>query len=663
MRGERRGAPRPDGCKALACGFAVGLALWRFAGPAAAQTGSFQSASIQPVSNNGPPPTVEDLRNFSIEQLADLQVTSVTKQPQALSDAPASIYVITHDAIIRSGAKTIPEMLRLAPNLQVEQTSASNWIITARGFNGNTFSQAFSDKLLVLIDGRSVYTPLYSGVYWDMIDVPPDDIDRIEVISGPGATQWGANAVNGVINIITKKAGATQGVLVDVSGGDLQSTATLQYGGQIGDNLTWRVYGRAISDADTRDAAGHRTDDNWSKTQGGFRADWTATSQDAATLQGDFFRGAEATPGAPNQDIAGANVLGRWDHTFDDGGRLQVQAYFDQTERGQPGPGHFILDTYDLDIQDSFRLGDRNNILVGGGYRYSRYDIVGTGGLLFVPAKGTLDLSNLFVQDTVTLTHDLTLVAGLKMENDPYSGSAVLPDLRLSWKPANDLLLWAAASRAIRSPTPFDVDVQEKIGSVLFLAGDPNFQPEVVTAYEVGARAQPTANASFSLSAYYNVYNDLRTIELGTVTPLTWGNLMRGRTYGLEAWGDYNLTPWWRLEASVNLLHEDLAFKAGASRIVPLWQAGDDPAAQAQLKSSMDIGSKVTWDADLRYVDKLPNPAVPAYAELDTRIGWAVTPRLELSIAGFNLLHAYHMEYGGADAVPRSIQAELRVRF
>jgi iron complex outermembrane receptor protein len=658
MRGEMGGGARPRGRKALACGFAVGLALWRFAGPAAAQT-----ASAQPISNNGPPPTVEDLRNLSIDQLSNLQVTSVAKQPEALSDAPAAIYVITHDAIIRSGAKTIPEMLRLAPNLEVEQTSASNWIITARGFNGNTAAQAFSDKLLVLIDGRSVYTPLYSGVYWDMIDVPPDDIDRIEVISGPGATLWGANAVNGVINIITKKAGDTPGVLADVSGGSLESTATLQLGGQVGDNLSWRAYGRAISDADTLDAAGHRTDDNWSKTQGGFRADWVPTAQDTGSLQGDFFRGAEANPGAPNQDIAGANVLGRWNHTFQDGGDLQVQAYFDQTDRGQPGPGHFILDTYDLDIQDSFRLGDRNDIVVGGGYRSSRYDIVGIGGLSFVPAKGNLDLSNVFVQDTVTLTSQLKLVAGLKMEDDPYSGAVVLPNLRLSWKPDADLLIWAAASGAIRSPTPFDVDVQEKVGSSVILAGDPNFQPEVVTAYEAGARIQPTANLSFSVSTYYNVYNDLRTIELGKTTLLTWGNLMKGDTYGLEAWGDYNLTAWWRLEASVNLLQEDLAFKVGASRLVPLWQAGDDPPAQAQLKSSMDIGEHVTWDADLRYVGKLPDPVVPAYAELDTRIGWAVTPRIEISIAGFNLLHAYHLEYAGADAVPRSVSAELRLRF
>jgi iron complex outermembrane receptor protein len=608
--------------------------------------------------------SVEDLQHMSVDDLTKIDVTSTTKTAQPLSDAPAAIYVITHDDIVRSGAQTVPEMLRLAPNLQVAQTSAHSWVITARGFNGNSQAQSFSDKLLVLIDGRTVYSPLFSGVYWDMQDVPAQDIDRIEVISGPGATLWGANAVNGVVNIITRSSAQIQGLTLEAGGGNLQTTATAQYGGKIGDSVTYRVYAKSFMGYDTLTAAGARDADGWTRPQAGFRVDWAASPTDKVTFQGDAYRGVDTETGG-DETISGDNVMARWNHSWDGGQTLQVQTYYDRVERATEGGGRFILNTYDVDAQNSFALGARNTVVWGGGLRLERYGITPNAGLSFTPESRSLNLSNVFVQDSIALTPATTLLLGLKVEDDPYTGANVLPTARLSWKASDTTLLWGAVSRAIRAPTPFDEDVVEKSGGATFLTGDPSFDPETVTAYELGARLQPTPRLSFSVSTYYNVYNDLRTIEITPVTliPLHWANGMRGDTYGLEAWGDYRLTSWWRLSASVNLMHENLSFKPGASGILGVAQAGDDPTSQAQLRSSMNLGRQFTFDADLRYVGALPNPRVTAYTEADSRLGWNLTDRIQFSVSGFNLLHKYHQEYPGADAVPRSVFADVRLRF
>jgi iron complex outermembrane receptor protein len=613
--------------------------------------------------------SVEDMQHMSIGDLANIDVSSVTKTPQALSQAPAAIYVITHDDIVRSGATSVPEMLRLAPNLEVEQTTASHYTITARGFNGNAADQNFSDKLLILIDGRSVYNPLFSGVYWDLQDVVPQDIDRIEVISGPGATLWGANAVNGVINIITRKSGETQGGLVAVDAGTLESSVSVRYGGRINDNLTYRLYVRDIIDNDTVTSIGANAHDHGSKPQGGFRFDWTPSDADAVTLQGDAFEGSEAQLGAPNEDIEGRNLVARWNHSWSNGAGLQVQAYYDQMGRStEHGGGSFTVDTYDLDVQHSFSLNARNDFVWGGGVRHSHYNIAGTASLQFAPATGDLNLVNLFVQDTISISQAVKLTVGLKLEDDPYSGLSPLPSARVSWQPNTSTLLWAAVSRAIRSPTPFDRDVVEKVGSTVFLTGGANFQSETLTAYEIGARVQPTSRLSFSVSTFYNTYDELRSIEPQSSTvflPLKWGNGLRGETYGLEAWGDYRVSDWWRMSAGFNALYEHFSFRPGASGLLGVDQLGDDPHYQASLRSSMNLGHAVTLDADLRYVDALPNPSVPAYVELNARIGWKVSDHVQLSLSGFNLLHDRHQELpaAGANAVPRSASVGLQWAF
>jgi iron complex outermembrane receptor protein len=611
--------------------------------------------------------SLEDLKHMSVDELANIDVLSLTKTAESLSDAPGSIFVITHDDIVRSGARKLPEILRLAPNLQVAETSASRYVITARGFSGNSSAQSFSNKLLVLIDGRSVYTPLYSGVYWDMQDVVPEDIDRIEVISGPGATLWGANAVNGVINITTRKSAETQGGLVQLGGGNQGGAASLRYGGRINDALSYRVYARTLFERDSLTAEGHRAHDNWSKPQGGFRLDWAASARDAVTFQGDAYRGTEDQSAAPDEKISGGNLLARWNRAGEGGSNLQVQTYYDRTSRTTTGAGGYNLDAYDLDIQHSFSLGRRNELVWGGGYRVSRFRINGNAALQFVPANRTLDLANGFVQDSLSITDATKLIVGLKLEDDPYSGVTALPSARLAWKPSQTSLVWAAVSRAVRSPTPFDRDVVEKIGTVTFLTGGRDFTTEKLIAYELGARVQPSSRATLSVSAFYNEYDDLRSIETTPVTrlPLYWGNEMWGHTLGLEAWGEYRMTPWWRLSASLNVLDKHLKFQAGPPKLVGLAQAGDDPKYQASLKSSMNLGAKLTLDAHLRYVGTLPDPRVPAYTELNTRVGWNLTDRMQLSLSGFNLLHERHQEFPApeANAVPRSFTADLSWRF
>ncbi|SKB37472.1 iron complex outermembrane recepter protein [Rhizorhabdus histidinilytica] len=603
--------------------------------------------------------SVEELRDMSIRDLANFDVSSVTKSAEALGGAPGAIYVITHDDIVRSGNITLPGMLRLAPNLQVMRGGNGGLVVTARGLSGNADAQNFSNKLLVLIDGRSVYTPLYSGVYWDMQDLLPEDIDRIEVISGPGATLWGANAVNGVINIITRPAGATQGFYATAVAGNRTRDAGLRYGGRIGDRINYRLYAKAHRNRDTSSTA---DDDSW-RVQGGFQVDWTPTDVDRVMVQGDAYGGSRAQLGAPREDITGRDILARWNR---DGATssLQVQAYYDHSGREtRAGGGRFSVDTFDLDIQHSIAAGSAHHVVWGGGARVSRYDIDGTPSIQFDPGRRTLLLANIFAQDSVKLSPRLTFIAGLKLEQDPYSGPALLPNARLSWRADENLLLWGSASRAIRSPTPFDRDVVEKVDGQTLLIGPSTFRSEKLSAFEAGGRLI-TAAASFSISGFYNVYDDLRTVEFAPVGifPLRWGNGIKGHSYGFDSWADLRLTDWWRLKPGYSLLIQRFRFKPGADRLLGVTQVGNDPKHRVTLRSSMDIGTRINLDADLRYVSALPNPRVSGYVELGARIGYMLNEQAELSLSGFNLLHKRHYELPAtqANAVPRSLFVALK---
>jgi iron complex outermembrane receptor protein len=607
--------------------------------------------------------SVEELRDLSIEQLSEIKVSSVSKSTEPLSDAPAAIYVISHDDVIRSGATTIPEMLRLAPNLDVAQLNPTTYAITARGFNVGD-NASLSNKLLVLIDGRSVYTPMFGGVYWDMIQVLPEDIERIEVISGPGAALWGANAVNGVVNIITRRSSDTQGGVLMLGAGNIQRDVSVQYGGRLTPDLTYRVHGEFADYSSFPQSNGQSADDKWSRPQGGFRLDWTPGG-DQVSLQGDIF----SLANEPTGSVSGRDVVGSWQHKFSDGSSLQLLTYYDDARRySDDGAGGLSVTTYDFEIQHNFHLGGWNDIVWGAGERAIWYTFENTA-LQLVPSRQTLNLANVFAQDTISLTSKLKLTLGLKLEDEPYAGTQAMPSARLAWKVTEPVLLWTAVSRAVRSPTPVDESLREYAGSLDVLNGSTGFRPETLTAYEAGTRIQISSRASFSVSAYYDVYDNLRSIDVspaGSGSIFQFGNLMAGNVFGVEVWGNVQVTDWWRLSGGFNLQHEDLRFLPGSTQVAGLAFVANDPGHHATLDSAFKLADSVTWDISAREVGPLPHPLVPGYVELNTRIAWDITRSLQVSLSGFNLLHARHYEFlevGTTTEVPRMFYAQVRVRF
>jgi iron complex outermembrane receptor protein len=604
---------------------------------------------------------VRELTRMSLEELANLEVTSVSKTVQKLSSAPAAIYVVTREEILRSGARSIPEALRLAPNLQVLQFGSSSYGITARGFGDKRDVQTQSNKLLILIDGRTVYSPLFSGVFYDAQDVVMEDIERIEVISGPGATLWGANAMNGVINVITRSAASSRGLLAKAGSGNQESAVNVRYGDNIG-NTAYRVYAKGFERGSNELADGASAHDRWSNVQGGFRADWRSDAS-TLTLQGDAYQINSSVPNLDSISGRGANTIARWERATERS-HLSVQAYYDWTKREAPPDGaSFELHTYDFEAQQSIALG-AHHIVWGFGKRQNDYRVTSVGQLQFSPRSNSLSLTNIFAQDTFSLGA-FELTAGLKLEDNPYSDWEALPDLRVSYLATEDIMLWAAASRGIRSPTPFDVGVLEFVGPDLFLRGNPDFRSEQVDAYQLGYRHQPNSAVSVSINAFYNDYDDLRSIELSPATfiPLYWGNGIVGSTYGVEAWANFQVMSWWRIAPGFRLLHKRLRFDEGASELLGVEQSGNDPRTQASLKSSIDIGHKVTFDAFLRYVNELPDPQLDEDFQLSVRVAWNLSTSLQLSLTGFNLLDEQHVEYPMGTYIPRSFFAEIRWQY
>jgi iron complex outermembrane recepter protein len=584
--------------------------------------------------------STSSLKTLSIEDLMNLEVTSVSKRGEPLNEAAAAVYVITREEILNSGARSLPDILRLAPNLQVAQITSSSFAITARGFNGPAAS-----KLLVLIDGRTVYTPYHSGVSWDVQDVLPEDIERIEVISGPGATLWGANAVNGVINIITRKAGETQDGSLRVGGGNLEQRGSVQYGGQAGSEVAYRGYVDSFHYGDDVTATGTNAEDAWHKSQGGFRLDWLQAG-DLVTLQGDLYTGSEDQFQGANEGVSGHNLLTRWNHVFSESSSLQVQAYYDYTKTSIPNVGSDELNTYDLDIQHAFAWGSHQSIVWGGGVRTEDDNY-----LVFSPPQRTLDYSNAFLQDTISLSRTLKLIVGTKYEHDAYTHGQLLPDARLSWKVSDSNLLWTAVSQAVRAPSRIDRDLFEEEGPVVLLHGG-DFQDERLTAYELGYRSQPSAKSSLSISTFYNVYSDLRSVQFspGFAFPLMFANGMSGDTDGLEAWGNYQMNEWWRVSAGGNWLHENLHFDPGSDNIGGIALAGDDPSYQIALRSTMTFVRGWLLYLDLRHIGALPSPASPSYTELNAHVSWAVSRAITLALTGSNLIHPHHLEFGTMSA-------------
>ena len=629
------------------------------------------------------------LKNLSVEDLMDVEVTSVSRRPEKLSETASAIQVITQEDIRRSGATSLAEALRLAPNLQVAQKSSHDWGISARGFNTE-----LSNKLLVLIDGRTVYTPLYSGVIWDAQDYPLEDIDRIEVISGPGGTLWGANAVNGVINITTRHARETQGLSVEAGGGtELQDFAGARYGGALGSNVSYRVYGKYFDRDDSVLGNGTDASDAWHMIQGGFRIDADPSAQNTLTLQGDLYDSDEHLVTGENSSLSGGNVLGRWSHTYSDESDMSLQAYYDHTHLSLPkasngfapaGIFEDALDTYDLDFQHHFRLSTRHQVVWGLGYRFT-HDVVGDAPTLaFVPARLDHNLFSGFVEDKILLRENLFLTLGTKLEHNDYTGLEYEPSGRLQWNFSTQQVLWAAVSRAVRTPSRIDHDLREPTllpapFPASILNGGADFISETLIAYELGHRAQLSSKLATSVSLFYNDYDHVRSTTPGRAGfpsfgfPLVFENNVQGNTYGVELSATYQPFDSWRLRGGYNLLEEHLRVRAGRVDFSNALNETADPEQQVTLRSSVDLPANVELDAGLRWVDTLHNNngptrgTVPSYFEADARLGWHITDTLEVSVVGQNLLHDHHPEYGfpgpSRTEVERSVYGKVLWRY
>lgn len=598
----------------------------------------------------------DDLAALSLEELGNVKITSVSKRPERLADAPAAVFVISADDIRRSGAGSLREALRLAPNLQVYKVNSGSYTVTARGF-----ASSDGNKLLVLVDGRSVYTPLFAGVFWDAQDVMLEDIERIEVVSGPGGTLWGTNAVNGVINVITKSARETPGGLLAAGAGTQLRDASVRYGGAFGVDGAYRIYAKAFDEAHTENGAGVALNDAWHKAQFGFRADW-GRGDDQFNVQGDLYDGLKDQPrpgsivtGAKftlgKISIAGANLMAHWNRALAGGARLNVQAYLDHTERNVRPTFSERLDIADLQAQYQLARLGRHELALGGQYRYALDHLNNSDYIAFLPADDRQSWLSLYAQDEVGLTAALRLTLGLRLERNDYTGMETLPNARLAWQVAPDTLLWSAVSRTVRAPSRLDRDVFVAGKPPFVLNGGANFESELADVLELGYRSQLSQRLSFSVNAYRTLYDRLHTQELvphHTPLQVYFGNGMKGATSGLDVWGSFQASADWRLSAGFSALREKLALKPGSTDTAgSVAKAGRDPAHTWSLRSSWQLSQRTEFDAAVRRVAALSSPAVPAYTALDMNLIWRPRPDLELSFSGQNLVGPGHGEFTG----------------
>ena len=632
------------------------------------------------------------LLDLNLEQLSkvdvlvpslSMPVTTVTREESTVGRTAAAIFVITPEMIRRSGVRGVPDALRMVPGLEVAYINQNTWAITSRGFNDR-----FSNKLLVQIDGRVVYSPLFGGVYWDAQDVVLEDVERIEVIRGPGTTVWGSNAVNGVINIITKRAKDTQGVLIKAGGGSLDHEfTTMRYGGQVGDDLHYRFYGKHFDQGPGFSPTGPATDDS-RQGRGGFRVDW-APGSDKFTLQGDVYDGAsgstqtQVTPSFPfvaqvptDDKLRGGNTLFRWNRDLGDDRDSQFQCYYDNTRRNS-----LLLnedrETVDLDYQYHFLAAERHDIVTGCGYRRSHDNIQGSYTASFFEPSKLVEWTNAYFQDQIALDPDRWyLTLGTKFEYTTFANLQVQPTARLLFLPSPRASCWGAISRAARSPTRVDtgalthVLVNRVPPTILQLVGNSSIQAEDLIAYELGYRAQPEKNFSWDLAIFCNDYQNLvGTVNTGppifsppfVILPATFANNISGQTYGAELTSTWQASENWQLFASYTFLQMHLHGPGGVDDP----SNGASPQNQLYLRSSWNLSTNVHYDLVGRYVENLPSLGVPSYFVMDMRLAYSPTRHLEVAVVGQNLLDNHHLEftdvYGGraATEVPRSVYAMM----
>ncbi|WP_083685183.1 TonB-dependent receptor plug domain-containing protein [Massilia putida] len=639
--------------------------------PPALLAGLFAGLLALPVhADEGPRRPGGEFADLSIEELANIDVTSVSRRPERLQDAPASVYVITAEDIRRSGVRNLAEALNLAPNVQVARSSNANYFISARGMNGTSDSPA--NKLLVMIDGRSVYSPLFSGTFWDEPDVMLEDVERIEVISGPGGTLWGVNAVNGVINITTHRARDTQGDLLVLRADDNGAQAAFRHGAAM-EGGHWRAYGKAFRLEHGELASGRPVDDDWTQGQVGWRGDWER-GPERFSVNANAWRGREGQPApgvvpAPGASagvddilLHGANITGRWEHVLDGGGSVSAQAYYDIRYRRVPPAFADTVDIADLQLQHALAPLGRHRIVWGGEYRYNWDHVDNSRFVAFLPASDKQAWASLFAQDEVALHDDLRAIIGARWERNPYTGVEFLPNVRLSWRATPAHAFWAAVSRTVRAPARLDVDAYVPGAPPFLLAGGNRVRSETARVFELGYRGQAGQRVSYSVTAYRDLYDHLRTQD---VTPdgktVVFGNLMEGAARGIEAWGNVQMSESWRIAAGATLLHEAFALKPGSRDQASRMTTGRDPAYTAQLRSSHVIDEKRELELAVRRNGALGFPSVPAYWALDARFGWRVAKGMELSVIGTNL-NGGHAEYGMASVrseVPRTVGVKL----
>jgi len=642
----------------------------------------------------------EQLLQMSLEDLMNVQITSVAKQKQKVSQAPAAVSVISQDDIRRSGMSSIPELLRLSPGLDVAQISAGTWAVSSRGFN-----DIYANKLLVLMDGRTVYTPAFSGVYWDSVDYILPDLERIEVVRGPGATLWGANAVNGVINIMTKSADQTQGLLVDTRAGNLEQIGGVRYGGTIDDRTYYRVYGKYRNASNFSLADGDDAHDGWEALRGGFRIDRFATDQDTLTLQGDVateragytnvqpvFTPPTFSRTVNESDNQGTgNVLARWTHVISPTSDFSLQVYYDNMRR-EDFYGNYTLNTFDVDFQHRFELTRGQQLIWGAGFRFQADRFPTKNGLVVVPDSRDAYLVSAFVQDDITLVQDrLHLILGSKFEQNSYTGFEWQPSGRLLWTPNERNSFWASVSRAVRTPSRVDEDARVP----LFRAVDPNsglpvevdiagnnqLYSEQLVAYEVGYRTQINRAVSLDATAFLNHYDNLNSLTLGQPalvmsggaplvrTDAVWNNKRRADAYGVELAANWNVTDNWRLVASYTWLNLLVHSSSSDTSPIPEGTTEDNvPHNQIQLRSYLDITKNLELNAAAYYVENLSGPGVPSYVRVDLGLTWRPKKDVELSVGVQNLFDDRHPEFGGqfgvqSSEVPRAVYGQLAIKF
>ncbi|MGA9965896.1 MAG: TonB-dependent receptor [Terriglobales bacterium] len=626
-----------------------------------------------------------DLTQLSLEDLMNTKVTSVSKKEQSLSRTAAAIFVISAEDIRRSGATNIPDLLRMVPGVDVAQIDANTWAISARGLNGR-----FSHELLVLLDGRTVYTPIFGGVLWDSLDLPLEDIERIEVIRGPGGTVWGANAVNGVINIITKKAGQTKGGMLVAGGGNIdQGLGTAQYGGGLGQNTDYRIFTKYFNQDHLPGIGGVDGGDGWHMLRGGFRADSRLSAKDTLTVQGDLYGGEEdnpalflpsvLSPGLQNIDrtvnLSGGFLQSSWSHVYSARSETVFQVSFDRFKRND------ILtaaqSTVALDFQHHFAWGSRQDVVWGAGYRYIDSATQGNFTFALNPANLGMQLFGTFLQDEIALRPDkLYLTLGTKLEHNLYTGFNLSPSARASWTPSTRHMFWAAVSQVERTPAESDTAVRANVGGLpgpggtpllLAFVGNPLYDDETLTAYELGSRVELTPHLSIDLTTYYSDYGHQQTSEPAApffeatpppphlVVPLTFQNLMYGEAHGFETAVNWKATDRWTLSPGYAFeqihMHLDPTSKDTTSVLAA---EGSTPVNGAQLRSHLGLVHGIAWDASAYFVGRLRSGDVPSYTRVDTGLTWRWTEGLAMSVVGQDLVKDRHLEYVDNSGTVRS---------